>query len=686
MTNIPHRHSASASADAAVAGILAENDRRKAALSAIFNPVTGEGSTGERSLLHLPDHVIPRQWIPVSMECEPLVRALRRAGSVAAFTRAHNIRGGAAALSVTFAAVRSRHDFPFWAASFVKVKRKGGGEDVNFILNRPQRRFVERLEAIRLARRPVRIILLKARQWGGSTCSQLYMAWLQLVHRRGLNSLIIAHQGVASDEIKDMFDRMMAAYPSRMLAMPGDPPVERGLRKLERVGRSGSICRVPARNCKIKTGTAERPDSCRGGDYNLVHLSEVGLWPSTGGKQPEDIVRSACAGILLRPMTMIVYESTANGTGNFFHREYEAARRGDSQFEAMFVGWADVEGYTLEPEDPAAFAARLYEGRMSGAETSRSVSGRYLWRLWESGATLEGLNWYVAERAKYSDHAQMAAEYPSDDVEAFAHSGARVFDRHAVEALRGGCRDPRWRGELDGDALSGPGALRGLRFTGDPRGELLVWEKPEIWPGEKMRDRYLTVVDVGGRSVRSDWSVIVVVDRLLTSDGGRPAVVAQWRGHCDIDLLAWRAARIARWYDDALLVVESNTIETREYGRMLEGDQSAFILSQVKDAYRNLYERPPSEEDIRQGAPAKYGFHTNVQTKPMVISGLVRCVREGLYVERDEECLNEMLRYERRPNGSYGAIAGAHDDLLMTRAIAMHISASMPLPRVMKRR
>lgn len=44
---------------------------------------------------------------------------------------------------------------------------------------------------------------------------------------------------------------------------------------------------------------------------------------------------------------MIVYESTANGTGNFFHREYTAAKEGKSQFEAMFVSWFDIEQYTL---------------------------------------------------------------------------------------------------------------------------------------------------------------------------------------------------------------------------------------------------------------------------------------------------------------------------------------------------
>ncbi|MDE5786283.1 MAG: terminase, partial [Duncaniella sp.] len=51
------------------------------------------------------------------------------------------------------------------------------------------------------------------------------------------------------------------------------------------------------------------------------------------------------------------------------------------------------------------------------------------------------------------------------------------------------------------------------------------------------------------------------------------------------------------------------------------------------------------------------------------------------YVEADSRVLDEFLAYERKPNGAYGAIAGYHDDLLMTRAIGLHICFSeMPLP------
>ena len=674
----------------AIKEIIKENERRNAEIYAKFDPVTGYGSVGERKKIVIGDFPIHTQWVPVEMMKVPLVAQLVEYGSVRAFlTDCMEVEYNEAdRLKVIeqFVRLRFRYDFPFWAATQVYIKNKDGGEDVLFRLTRPQRRFVARLERLRNAGKPIRIVLLKARQWGGSTTSQLYMAWLQLIHKVGLNSLIIAHQGTGSDEIKDMFDRMIKAYPVEMLHKLGEAYKENEP-KLVGVGKSGSIYRVPQRNCKIKIGTAERPDGCRGGDYSLVHLSEVGLWKATEGKKPEDIVRSACSGVLYRPYTMIVYESTANGTGNFFQREYDAAKKGDSQFEAMFVSWFDIEKYSQPIDDIIAFAARLYDNRdNANVSSAREESGRYLWALWEKGATLEAINWYVLERAKYNDHASMASEYPSDDIEAFVHSGTMVFDKYKVEDFDKYCKEPRYVGDVYADADEGKNALKNLRFSEDKQGMLWVWELPEVDEAEKVLNRYLTVVDVGGRSNKADWSVIVVFDRLFMADGGKPVVVAQWYGHCDIDLLAWKAAQIAAFYDNSLLVIESNTLETHDKERDVDGDQSQFILNQIKNVYPNLYARKQSEEDILAGLPTKYGFHTNVATKPMVISTLVKVIRENAYIERDRRCLDEYLVYEKKPNGSFGAVVGKHDDLLMTRAIGLHVCFyEMELPKFIMR-
>ncbi len=670
--------------DTEIAKLLAENDRRNEVMFAKFDPVTGEGSIGERVRVCISDFAIPVQWLPVEMMKIPLVKKLVKAGSIDSFLSSvlhvEPNHDDYIKVSRTLIRLRFKHDFPFWTATLVYIHNKDAGKDVLFRLWYPQRILVSRFEEKRKAGLPIRLILLKARQWGGSTTTQLYMAWLQFFHKKGLNSLIIAHQGTASDEIKDMFDLMIKRHPVEFLHKLGDAYSE-DEPKLVGVGKSGSTHRVPQRDCKIKVGTAERPNGCRGGAYSLVHLSEVGLWQKTDGKSPEDIVRSACSGILARPYTMIVMESTANGTGNFFHTEYTAAAdpKVKSQYEALFIAWFQIEHYSRQfnsSEELRAFAKRLWDNRDNAyTPSNREESGRYLWSLWEKGASLEAINWYIYERAGKNDFAVMASEYPSDDVEAFVHSGTMVFDKYLVKRFEPFCREPKYIGEVYADADEGEDALANIRFREDRQGLLSVWAKPETFDDYEVSDRYLTVVDVGGRSNKADWSVIVVFDRLSMIDGSEPpSVVAQWYGHCDIDRLAWRAAQIAAYYNDSLLVIESNTLETHDKERQVEGgDQSQYILNQISDIYPNLYARKQSEDEIREGLPRKYGFHTNVATKPMIISTLVKVIRERLYIERDKRCLDEYNTYERKKNGAYGAIVGKHDDLLMTRAIGLHI-------------
>ena len=699
--------------DITISKILQENERRRAIvfaplaspkglplgnsskldctrLLAPFNPITGEGSIGQRVAFTVSDYPIPTQYLPVEMMDEPFVKSLSKAGSVDAFIR------DALMLPVTdeardkvvekFIRIRQKHDYPFWAAMFAYIKRKGGGTDVLFRLNRPQRRLIKRLEKMRKAGKPIRLILLKARQWGGSTAIQIYMAWLQLVHEVGLNSLIIAHQGTGSDEIKDMFDRMIKSYPVEMLHELGDAyaPNEP---KMVGVGKSGNIFRVPQRNCKIKIGTAERPNSCRGGDYNLVHLSEVALWKETDGKKPEDIVRSACSGILLRPYTMIVYESTPNGVGNFFHKEYLAAKKGLSQFEAMFVAWFEIEQYELPFEDEAAkyeFAKKLFANRRNEEiKSDREEPGTYLWMLWEKGATLEAIHWYVSERSKYTNHGDMASEYPSDDIEAFTYSGRKVFSSEDVEQFRPACRAPRWIGEIYGSADEGEKAIEGLRFKKETDGRLFMWHDVERSDTEEVTDRYLVVVDVcKGHTKNADFADILVIDRLGMMDGEPPEVASEWHGHIDMDKLAWKATQVAAYYNNALLVIESNTLETNN-----TKGEAEYILTLIHEVYgRQLYARKQSAEDIRQGLPKKYGYHTNPLTKKVVIYNLKVVIRERLYIEREEACLDEYLTYVETENNVFEAMEGYHDDRLMTRAIGMQVCYhEMELPRIVKK-
>ena len=203
-----------------IADIIAENKRRNEVINTPFNPVTGLNSIGERECVSIEDFPIKQMWLPVEMLRVKLIKLIIKygiRGFIEDVLHAEYNEMEREKVINQFTRIRYKYDFAFWAAMLVYIKNKGGGDDVLFVLTRPQRKFVTKLEQMRKARLPIRIVLLKARQWGGSTTSQIYMAWLQLIHQKGLNSLIIAHQGSGSDEIKSMFDRMISRYPIEML-------------------------------------------------------------------------------------------------------------------------------------------------------------------------------------------------------------------------------------------------------------------------------------------------------------------------------------------------------------------------------------------------------------------------------------------------------------------------------------
>ena len=674
-----------------VEAILKENDKRLAEIASPFDPVTGEGSIGERKKVAIKDMpAMPVMWLPVEMLDNKLVKELLAAKTIRNYIRRKRWEytdENVDYVIEAFIRVRIRFDFPFWAALYAVVQDKVTARLVRFILNRPQLRLVSLFEDMRKAGLPIRVIVLKARQWGGSTLTQIYMAWIQLVLAVGRNSAIVAHVKKASYGVRGMLKRLIEHYPVSLVHDIGEPyktnePIVTGT-------PSPNVIGIKSRECEIEVGSAENPDSERSANIYLAHLTEVAFWKSTENKSPEDIVRSVCSGVLLQPLTLIVYESTANGTGNFFQMEYDAAKRHQSNFRALFVAWWQIEIYSKPFKDEgerADFAVWLYKNRNNANVADlRHEPGKYLWRLFNMGATLEAIHWYIEKRSEYHSHAGIAAEYPSDDIEAFVNSGKRIFDIYLVDKFKDACRPPLAVGDVAGRERTGKECLLDLKFVHDGQGQLWVWEYPETFTDEKVMYRYLVTVDIGGRSDDSDWSVISVIDRYDMMDGGLPSIVAQWYGHIDHDLLAWKAAQVAAWYDSALLVIESNTLETKDKNRYVNGDQSSFILNELKEAYPNLYARKSTDVDsVKEGAEVKYGFHTNVKTKGDIISLLIEVIREHLYIERDVRCLDEYLTYEEH-DGSFDAIEGKHDDLLMTRAIGLWVCyKEMPRPYFVK--
>lgn len=296
-----------------------------------------------------------------------------------------------------------RTEFEIWAEECVRIADKLTGAPVPFILNAPQRRLLAVMERQRLAGRPVRIILLKARQWGGSTLVQTYMAWLQLTQRRDCHSLICAHVRDAAAGIRGMYSALLRSYPEHR--REGDPKLWSFLP----YERSQSVSWIPARGCRVAIASAGAPDSLRGSSYSMAHLSEVAFWGEDDSEAAERIVRTVCGTVPAVAGSLIVMESTANGRGNYFHDEWQRAVAGESDKTPVFVAWHEIE---------------LYRRDVSDADRPALLKSLtpYERALLRSGVALESVAWYHEKRREYPTHEAMMAEFPSTPDEAFASS------------------------------------------------------------------------------------------------------------------------------------------------------------------------------------------------------------------------------------------------------------------------
>ncbi len=618
-----------------ISDIVAENRRRKAMLDDGYDPVRGIGAFGDRLTVATPVEGLGSARVPRSMVEDP--------------------QYAVATGPVEWRRLRCRHDFEYWCVSCVKIKPKNGYSLTPFVLNRGQRKVLAVLEEDRLAGRPIRVIVLKARQWGCSTLIQNYMAWIQMCLRPNWSSLICCHNKDSAVNIRRLYTDLVRDYPADMWDGGDDGNTKLQFKPFE---GSTNVREIAGRGCRVAVSSSEAQDAIRGYDIAMAHLSETAYWRETPMMSPNDLIRSVCGSVALIPYSLIAMESTANGMGNYFYEEWQRAKAGESDKKPVFVAWFEIEMNSLPLGcDAEGFAASLSDRELG---------------LWRRGCTLEQINWYREKARSDKDLQKLYAEYPSDDVEAFGATNAGVFDQGDIDRMMLDCRQPDRICSVVGD-----------RLYDRPGGELEIWEEP------RKGAEYVVAVDIGGRSASSDWSVVAVMRRCGSLDEGRHAVVAQWRGHVDHDILVDIARVIASRYNEALLVIESNTLETEANAG---AGANGFVLQRLAECYSNLYRRRRGDDGgAGHGGGWRIGFHTNRATKVMLVNGLIKAIREAEYVERSAAACCELAVYKQQPNGAYGAKRGYHDDMLMTLALALQAlyevtpASAAPSPKAINR-
>jgi hypothetical protein len=173
----------------------------------------------------------------------------------------------------------------------------------------------------------------------------------------------------------------------------------------------------------------------------------------------------------------------------------------------------------------------------------------------------------------------------------------------------------------------------------------------------------------------------------LTYECGTIERAALWYGHIDPDLLAYKAAQVATYYDNALLVIESNTYDTRYKKKdkkyVAEGDHSYTVLDTLGELYDNIYVRRSTPDSTRDRQLKKIGWHMNKQTKYQAYDSYSISIRKGQYVEYSQDAYNEATQLTVNTDGQIEAMLGCHDDIQDTTAVGNYIAIeSMPPVRI----
>ena len=516
--------------------------------------------------------------------------------------------------------------------AFIKIQDKEGNL-ISFTLNSPQDRLRKKILELEKEGRPVRIIILKARQMGFSTFTSGWYT-TDTVTNIGRKTAVVAHTEESTKEIFSKYRVMVNNLPEELRPQTSASNAQEIVFDTkENTGIGG----------RIRCMTAGGEGIGRGSTIHNLHISEYAFWK--GDKK--QVLTGLLQAVPRLPNTSVIIESTANGMDHF-KELWDLAVSGKSEFVPFFCAWHEMEEYKMPvPKDFKLDSTWDEEKVMQEYNLSME---QIVWRRWCILNNCHG------------DIEQFHQEYPSCPEEAFISTGRCVFDKRIIIDRINEIKD--YKPEKQGyfiyskymqDAYST--VIDNIRWVDDEKGAIKIFREPIIKDknGVSRGDGIPYVIGCDTAGDGSDYFAAHVIDNISGSQ-----VAVYHMDKMDEDLFADQIYCLGKYYNDALVGVETNfsTLSTRKLTEM---------------QYPNLYMRE-TVDNITKQIQKKYGFVTSVKTRPLIINNLVEIARENITNINDVTTLREMLTFIRNEKGRAEAEIGKHDDLVMSLAITYFIS------------
>ena len=379
------------------------------------------------------------------------------------------------------------------------------GNLVRFNPNTIQREIIDYVLLCLKEGRPIRLIILKARQEGVSTVVEALVYWWTSTHKN-VRSKIVAHEMDASTNLYNMFKRY---YDNSNIIFKPETKYETK-KDLTFDNTEGT-----GLGSQIDVDSAENAEAGRSQTIQWLHGSEVAMW-----RDGSKLVAGLMQAVPMRPNTAIFLESTANGIGDFFHTTWEAAVAGNSVFKPFFFPWFAHEEYQLDVKEIKH-------------RTPEELELKRIYNLTDGQ-----LAWRREKMKEFSDDpARFAQEYPANATEAFLASGRPRFNLHALTRMEKKCTDGQQVDVLEKDGEISLKPLVGAPFR--------VWKQPQ--DGHK----YVIGADVA-EGVGGDFSVATIMDI------DQQETAARWRGDVEPSEFGDILEQLGRLYNNALIACEIN--------------------------------------------------------------------------------------------------------------------------------
>lgn len=496
--------------------------------------------------------------------------------------------------------------------SYIKIRDKKGNV-IPLKLNEPQMKYYNVIKQLYEEKKPIRIIILKARQMGFSTETESII-FKNVVTNHNYNAGIVAHKEDSTTNLFNMSKRMLEYLPESI------KPEQKKSNAKELVFNNENGTGLDS---KIKCMTAGGKGIGRSDTFTALHLSELAFWE--GNKQ--DILLGLLQAVPNIPESIVIIESTANGF-DYFKELWDKAVAGENDFYPLFVGWNELSEYKMQ-----------YTG-FQLTEEEKELQRVY-------NVSLEQLEWrrWCIKNNCGGDIDKFKQEYPISPEEAFISTGKCYFNKANIIKRINELRNikPVIRGSFS--CFYDGVRIRGKKFNEEEKGSIKIYKYPEN------NVPYVIGGDTAGEG--SDYFTAHVINNIT---GEQVAVLKQQ--YDEIEYVKQMYC-LGMFYNKALLGPESN-FSTYPIQKLIELNYPNIFVRKKEDTYSNKYEK-------------SFGFKTTSITRPLVLGNLQEIVKDEIEKICDIETLREMLTFIVNKNGRAEAEEGYHDDLVMALAISYYI-------------